>query len=81
MNKTLQIINEWDPMNFLSHAPDDEYEEEAKLVDELLEQTNDVHELANGLKIIFTRMFGDDFKKAYEECLQIAYKLLANNPN
>jgi hypothetical protein len=76
MDKTLQVINEWDPMNFLSHAPDDEYEEEVKLINELLEQTNDAHEAAIGIKAIFTMMFEEDFKKSYEDCLTIAKKIL-----
>lgn len=76
MNKTLQVINKWDPMNFLSHAPDNEYEEEVKLINELLKQTNDESEVALGIKSIFTKMFEEDFKKSYEDCLEIAKKLL-----
>jgi hypothetical protein len=69
MNKTLKVINEWDPMKFLSHAPEDEYEEEVKLINELLTQTNDVNEFAIGIQSIFTRMFEEDYKKSYEDCL------------
>lgn len=76
MNKTLQVINKWDPMNFLSHAPDNEYEEEVKLINALLKQTNDESEIALGINSIFTKMFEEDFKKSYEDCLEIAKKLL-----
>lgn len=76
MDQTLKVINEWDPMNFLAHAPDDEYEEEVKLINELLVQTNDVNEVAIGIKSIFTIMFEEDFKKSHEDCLEIAKKLL-----
>lgn len=76
MNKILQVINKWDPMNFLSHAPSDEYEEEVKLINELLTQTSNVNEVAVGIKSIFTRMFEEDFKKSYEDCLEIAKRLL-----
>lgn len=76
MSDILEIINEWDPMNFLTHAPDDEYEEEAKLVNELLNATCNSDELADGIYGVFRRMFGNDFRKTREDCQLIAEKLL-----
>lgn len=76
MNKTKRVINEWDPMNLLSHAPEDEYEEEVFLINEVLAHTNDVIQLANEINSIFIKMFGDDFKRSYDDCLEIAKQLL-----
>lgn len=76
MSKTKRIINEWDPMNLLSHAPDDEYDDEIILIDDFLDHTSDVNELAFEIKFIFIKMFGDDFKKSYDDCLEIAKQLL-----
>jgi hypothetical protein len=77
MNKTLKIISDWDPLRFLAHdAPDDEYKEEARLIDIILSQTSSANELAIGIKNICAKMFGEDFKASFEECLGIAKKLL-----
>jgi uncharacterized protein YegL len=77
MNKTLKIINDWDPMRFLARdAPDDEYEEEARLIDIILSQTSSVKELAIGIQNnICNKMFGEDFKSSFEECVEIAKKI------
>lgn len=76
MTKTKQIINQWDPMNLLSHAPDDEYEEEIILINDFLAQTKDVDQVANEINTIFIKMFGADFKNGYNDCLEIAKKIL-----
>lgn len=72
-----KVINVWDPIDLLSHAPKDEYEVEITLITDLLRQTNDVGQVAKGIQKIFLDRFGGDvFKKNYQECLQIAMKLL-----
>lgn len=76
MRKTLDIITKWDPMNFMSHAPDDEYSDEAEKIDELLERTTDIDELARGIELVFKSMFGSDFNKSIDECREIAKKLV-----
>lgn len=76
MSKTKRIINEWDPLNLLSHAPDDEYEEEIILINDFLAKTNDVNQVAIEIKAIFIKMFGDDFKRSYNDCIEIAKKIL-----
>ncbi len=82
MNKTLKIINDWDPMRFLAHdAPDDEYEEEARLIDIILSQTSSVNELAIGIQNICTKMFGEDFKSSFEEIVEIAKKINESRTN
>lgn len=76
MSKTKRIINDWDPMNLLSHAPDDEYEDEITLINDFLAHTSGVNQLAYEIRFIFIRMFGNDFKKSYDDCLEIAKQLL-----
>ncbi|MBA9027633.1 DUF1871 family protein [Peribacillus huizhouensis] len=76
MSKTKRIINKWDPMKLLLHAPDDEYEEEILLINDVLALTSDVNQVANEIKAAFIKMFGYDFKRSYNDCLEIAKKIL-----
>lgn len=72
------ILNEWDAIDLMSHAPDDEYNLEVKKIRTLLQKTSDVKELAKGIQEIFLDTCGSDvFKKTYEDCLPIAKKILA----
>jgi hypothetical protein len=72
-----QIINEWDPIDLLSHAPTDEYEIEIKLIIDSLEKSRTTDELANNIYEIFSKRFGTDvFTKQYQECIEVAKKLL-----
>lgn len=72
-----QIINGWDPIDLLSHAPTDEYEIEIKLIIDLLEKSRTTDELANNIYEIFSKRFGTDvFTKQYQECIEVAKKLL-----
>ena len=71
------IINEWDPIDLLSHAPSDEYCFEIERIYQLLQLTNNVNSIAEGIYNIFVESFGDDiFIKNMAECEQIAHKLL-----
>ena len=72
-----EIINNWDPINLLSHAPNDEYKPEIEEVEFLLKSTKDISELSTGICNIFLKYFGDDiFQKSYSECTLIAKKIL-----
>lgn len=72
-----QIINEWDPIALLSHAPTDEYEIEIKLIIDSLEKSRTTDELANNIYEIFSKRFGTDvFTKQYQECIEVAKKIL-----
>lgn len=72
-----KVINLWDPIDLLLHAPKDEYEVEIILIMGLMEKISDVDEFARGIQKIFLDEFGDDvFKRDYQECLQVAKKLL-----
>lgn len=44
MDKITTLVNEFDYLDVLSHAPDDEYEVEIKLIKKLLENITDPHE-------------------------------------
>ena len=76
MDRITKVINDWDPQNLLSHAPEDEYSEEIELIKGFLKQSNDAHQVASKIKSVFSSMFGSSFKESYEDCLTIANKIL-----
>lgn len=79
MNDIKKIINDWDPIDLLSHAPDDEYHSEIKEIEKLLETTKSYTDLAEGIYNIFITFFGNNtFKKSKFECILIAQKILSN---
>ncbi|AIF51661.1 DUF1871 family protein [Pelosinus sp. UFO1] len=69
MDELTEIINAWDPTNLMLHAPDDEYNLEIKMIEELLKTTSSEEELAKGIPNIFLETCGD-------ECITIARKIL-----
>lgn len=72
-----KIINNWDPIDLFPCSPKDEYEVEIDLISKLLGESTDLEYLANSISAIFTRRFGDDvFTRGYNECLDIAHKIL-----
>ena len=79
MNMVKTIINEWDPLDLLSHAPGDEYHMEIRQIEGLLESTKDATDLAKGIFNVFLEAFGGNvFQKSEMDCVEIA-KLLLNN--
>jgi hypothetical protein len=77
MDKLTGIINEWDPLNLMAHAPADEYELEVKMIKQLLNEVREELELAKGIRSIFLQTSGNEFfKKDLEECLAVARKIL-----
>lgn len=77
MDKLTRIINSWDPIDVMSHAPDDEYNLEVEMIANLLKKTTDVNELAKGISDIFLDTCGKVFfKKSLKECLDTAKKIL-----
>lgn len=74
-----EIIDEWDPINLLPHAPDDEYEAEIK---DIVKQINLVHsseELSIVIHNVFSNWFGKDSLESIHytisECQPIAEKI------
>lgn len=78
--KVTEIINNWDPIKLFPYSPKDEYEIEINLIVNLSKEIRNTEILANKIIDIFTRRFGEDvFLKSYEECLEIAKKIVVNN--
>lgn len=78
MNFVKQVVNNWDPIDLLFHAPNDEYYSEIEKIQHLLRITNDSAELAEGIFNVFLESFGEDiFNKSKEECKQVAQILLS----
>lgn len=71
-----KIINQWDPVELLSHAPDDEYHSEIERIWKLLKESKDLNVLAEGIFNIFKDSFSNVFTKTIEDCTEIASKLL-----
>ena len=73
--KISDIINEWDPIEIFPMAPEDEYCEEIRKIQEYIEKSNELSmdKLAIKIKEIFIQSFGEDiFSKNLEECSMIA---------
>ena len=77
--KIKEIINEWDPIGLMTLVPSDEYKEEASEIFCFYQNCSDVRTLADRIKEIFTDQFGNFFDKTYEECFDIASKILNHN--
>lgn len=58
MDHVKRIIDQWDPVDLLSHAPDDEYDEEIELIQLLSGKFNDSETLGKGIYDVFVRSFG-----------------------
>ena len=72
------VINEWDPIELLAHAPEDEYHSEIEEIAEILCLTNSTTELANTIYQVFMRSFGEGvFTSNIDECKLVAQKLLS----
>ena len=72
-----EVVDEWDPINLLSHAPKDEYHSEIEKIEHLLRVAENREEAAYGIFNIFSESFGNDiFLETQSECELIARKLL-----
>ena len=58
MDYIKKIIDNWDPIDLLFHAPDDEYDSEIQQIYHLLCMTDDSADLAEGIFKIFVDAFG-----------------------
>lgn len=78
--KIKQIIDEWDPIDLLSHAPKDEYDEETKEVFKSISAANEVITVELIGKIIYTvfsKRFGSNtFTCNLNECMCVAEKIM-----
>lgn len=79
MNNTLNLLNQWDPIDLLPYAPSDEYIVEAKKIDDFILQNPNIttEELASEINEIFRNSFGEDvYKEDYNACYSVAVALL-----
>lgn len=77
MDFVKKIIDDWDPIDLFPGAPNDEYWTEIAAVERLLNSTDDLVQLTEGIYAIFIWEFDDVFKKSKLECEQIAKMLLS----
>jgi pantothenate kinase len=71
-----RIIDEWDPIDLLSHAPDDEYNVEVIEIEEMLKVTKDLDFIADEIYFVFDKSFRGVFSKTRGECKEIAKLIL-----
>lgn len=73
-----RIINRWDPIDLLAHAPDDEYAKEVSLIYNVISKKVTEKTLATQIYNIFLDSFGKSvFNKSYDDCLVVSKHLLA----
>ena len=70
------VINEWDPINLLAHAPSDEYHTEIDAITKALMNCDEINNLADKLMRIFTEAFDGTFVSSKQDSLDVARKLL-----
>jgi len=78
INSVKAIIDDWDPIDLLYHAPDDEYNMEIAEIEQMVKSTGgDVRLLASEIYDLFLRSFGEvTFKTPYSECVSVAKKII-----
>lgn len=77
MNCIKMIIDCWDPIDLLIHAPSDEYHSEITEIEKLFISSKNISELTEGIYQVFVRSFGDCFCKSRSECAVIAKKIIS----
>lgn len=78
MDEIKKVIDEWDPINLLPYAPNDEYSPEIAEIENLLCLCDNAAELSSGIYKVFVKSFGKDvFNRPESECCQIAERLLS----
>ncbi len=72
-----KIIDNWDAIDLLTHAPKDEYDgETTKIMSQANENMNE-NELGTVIFNVFTKAFGaNTFNKSINECVVIAKQII-----
>ncbi|WML46759.1 DUF1871 family protein [Neobacillus sp. PS3-34] len=74
-----EVIDEWDPFNFLPHTPEDEYDSEISDITSALPDVKSVEQLAYVIHKVFVKWFGEDAvdaeKYSVEKCYPVAEKI------
>lgn len=68
-----EAIDEWDPIQLLHDAPDDEYEPEIRDIENQLPAVTSPDDLALVIHHVFNRWFGDDFPLADRYSIKNCY--------
>ena len=79
MDRIIDIINMWDPIEFFPLAPKDEYLDEVKKIYEYITTNKkvDPEMLAAKINDIFLKSFGEDvYKEDVTQCRVVAEKIL-----
>ncbi len=79
MDKISKIINEWDPMNLMNHAPDDEYCFEISMIKESMKNIQNEQEFAKKIQEIFISQCGENYDFSIDKCTLVARKILKTN--
>ena len=77
-NKVKTVIDNWDPIELLTHAPKDEYALKCKKIYNLITSNTSVEFIARTIFTVFAQSFGKElFNKTLKECTVIAKKILS----
>jgi hypothetical protein len=68
-----RTINEWNPLELVPDAPEDEFDGEAIMVYSAFIKAKSVSELAEKIRAIFTTRLGHEFSN--EECFKVAKQI------
>ncbi|WP_369436034.1 DUF1871 family protein [Lysinibacillus fusiformis] len=68
-----EIIDRWDPMSLLHHAPEDEYEPEILSILAALDESESIETLAGYIETIFLNMFEVAIPK--KKCVAMATEI------
>ncbi len=69
-----KVIDKWDPIDLLDHAPPDEYDVESREI--LLKFQDDTTQNGKVIYEVFSEVFGAAFTKNIDECVCIAQKMM-----
>ena len=70
-----EVIDDWDPKQFLHYTPDDEYDPEIRLIVDLLPTATSVEKLAVVIHEVFVKMFSIDEVYSINNCYPSALKI------
>jgi len=73
------IIDEWDPIELLAYAPNDEYDDESMEI--FKSYTENIEDLGTMIFNVFENAFSDTFTNNIQECIAIASLIVTRNTN
>jgi hypothetical protein len=75
VDKVIQIINEWNPVEIYPLLEDEYYSQSVEIF-EAAKNSNAVEELTKVIFDIFKQSFGKEFNRSIEDCEKIAIKIM-----